>query len=140
MPNIRWSFLPSGKFFVDTYSRLDQPPLTKLRKSTGEEVAVLEEANIDVLLSSGWQPPERFTAKARDGVTDIYGVIFRPSQFNPEHSYPVIDNIYGGPQVNQAPTSFADSKAFGGAFRAGRGRGFWHAQAIAELGFVVVMI
>jgi dipeptidyl aminopeptidase/acylaminoacyl peptidase len=133
-------FSPSGRFFVDTYSRLDQPPVSKLRSSTGEEIAELECANVDTLLASGWHFPERFSAKARDGVTDIYGVIFRPTRFDSDRKYPVIDNIYGGPQVNQAPVSFADSKPFGGAHRAGRGRGFWHAQALAELGFIVVMV
>jgi dipeptidyl aminopeptidase/acylaminoacyl peptidase len=133
-------FSPSGKYFIDTTSRLDQPPTTLLRSSAGALVLELEQADVSALTSTGWQAPERFTAKARDGVTDVYGVIFRPTGFDPSKQYPVIDNIYAGPQVNQAPTSFADSRPFGGPYRAGRGRGFWHAQAIAELGFVVVMI
>ena len=133
-------FSPSGKFFVNTYSRHDLPPVSLLRSATGNVICELERADIESLSEMGWQIPERFVAKARDGMTDIYGVVFRPSNFDPRRQYPVIDNIYAGPQVNQAPTSFADSKRVGGASRAGRGRGFWHAQAIAELGFVVVMI
>ncbi len=133
-------FSPSGRFFIDTYSRFDLPPVTVLRTSGGAEVSELERADIRSLLATGWQHPERFTAKARDGVTDIYGVIMRPSHFDPERRYPVVDNIYAGPQVNVAPTSFADSIPFADERRAGRGAGFWHAQALAELGFVVVMI
>jgi dipeptidyl aminopeptidase/acylaminoacyl peptidase len=133
-------FSPSGRFFVNTYSRHDLPPITVLRDEFGTEITRLVAADIEPLVATGWRFPERFTAKARDGVTDIYGVIFRPTNFDADTDYPVIDNIYAGPQVNQAPTSFADSKRVGGSTRAGRGKGFWHAQAIAELGFVVVMI
>jgi dipeptidyl-peptidase 4 len=133
-------FAPSGRYFVDTFSRLDSPPVSLVRSAAGMVMCELERADIEDLLATGWRPPERFAAKARDGVTDVYGVIFRPSRFDPNRRYPIIDNIYGGPQVNQTPTSFADSAPFGGPTRAGRGRGFWHAQALAELGFVVVMI
>lgn len=133
-------FSPSGRYFVNTYSRRDLPPVSVLRDEFGAEVTKIATADIEPLIATGWRFPERFTAKARDGITDVYGVIFRPTNFDANVDYPVIDNIYGGPQVNQAPTSFADSKRVGGATRAGRGRGFWHAQAIAELGFVVVMI
>ncbi len=134
------SVSPKGDHFIDTFSRADLPPQSVLRASDGTMLGTLESAEIGRLRSTGWQPPERFAAKARDGVTDVYGVIFRPSTFNPARRYPVIDNIYGGPQVNQAPTSFVDSKRFGGMHRAGRGQAFWQAQAIAELGFIVVMI
>jgi len=131
---------PSGRYFLDTYSRLDLPPVTLVRGAAGEEIRELERADVEALLATGWRPPERFSAKARDGVTDVYGAIFRPSRFDANRTYPVIDNIYGGPQVNQVPTSYADSAPFGGPTRSGRGRGYWHAQALAELGFVVVMI
>jgi dipeptidyl aminopeptidase/acylaminoacyl peptidase len=125
---------------LDTYSRLDLTPVSLVRGAAGELMCELERADITALLATGWRPPERFAAKARDGITDVYGAIFRPSRFDENTTYPVIDNIYGGPQVNQAPTSFADSAGSGGPTRSGRGRGFWHAQALAELGFVVVMI
>jgi dipeptidyl aminopeptidase/acylaminoacyl peptidase len=134
------SLSPAGTHVIDTFSRSDRAPETVLRTADGALLGSLETAEIGRLRATGWQPPERFSAKARDGVTDVYGVIFRPSTFDPARRYPVIDNIYGGPQVNQAPTSFADSKAFGGSQRAGRGRTFWQAQAIAELGFIVVMV
>lgn len=133
-------FSPSGKYFVNTYSRQDLPPTTVLRDEFGADIGKLAAADIEPLLATGWTFPERFVAKARDGVTDIYGVLFRPSNFDPSVSYPVIDNIYAGPQVNQASTSFTDSKRVGGSFRAGRGKNFWQAQAIAELGFIVVLV
>jgi len=127
------TFAPGGAYFIDTYSTVATPPVSVLRTAEGRDVAHLEEADASLLLAAGWQLPERFTAKARDGVTDIYGVIYRPSTYDPNQSYPVVDYIYGGPQVNQAPTSFADVAR-------GRATGFWHAQALAELGFMVVMI
>lgn len=124
---------PSGRYFVDTYSRVDLPPVSVLRATDGRMLCELERADVGLLEETGWRPPERFRAKGRDGVTDVYGVIFRPSTFDPSRSYPVIDSIYGGPQTNQAPVSFAD-------IGRGRSAGFWHAQALAELGFIVVMI
>ncbi len=127
------SFSPDGRYFVDDHSRVDLPPASVLRAADGTLISVLGQADVDLLCARGWNFPERFSAKARDGVTDVYGVIFRPSHFDPEHMYPVIDSIYAGPQVNQAPTSFADATR-------GRGDNFWQAQALAELGFIVVMI
>lgn len=127
-------FSPFGRYFIDTYSTVDTAPTTELRSAEGMLIAELERADIDLLLETGWRPPERFRAKARDGVTDVYGVIFRPSTFAPARAYPVLDYIYGGPQTNQAPVSFADIS------RGRRGGNFWHAQALAELGFIVVMI
>jgi dienelactone hydrolase len=133
-------FTPSGRYFLDAASRVDQPPVVRLRSAAGAEVREVQRADVEPLLATGWRTPERFQAKARDGRTDVYGVILRPSTFDPSKRYPVIDYIYAGPQVNVAPASFADSAPFSEARRAGRGRGFWHAQALAELGFVVVMV
>ena len=129
----RVSFSPDGKHFIDSYSTVDSPPVHELRTADGALIAEFEWADIEALLATGYRSPQRFRAKARDGVTDVYGVLLRPSHLDPAESYPVIDYIYGGPQVNQAPVSFADAAR-------GRGDGFWHAQAIAELGFVVVMV
>ncbi len=133
-------FAPSGACFVDIFSSTDRPPVSQLRSLSGHLIVELERADIGPLLATGWIMPERFTAKARDGVTNIYGVIVRPSHVDPAGSYPVIDYIYAGPQVNIAPTTFADAAPFADSFRAGRGAGFWHAQALAELGAVVVMV
>lgn len=123
------SFTPSGRFFVDSYSTITDPPVTVLRRAPGgQTVRMLEEADISRILEVGWTPREVFKAKARDGVTDIYGVISKPSDFDPEKSYPVIEYIYPGPQVGSVGS-------FG--FSAG-GRGDVRAQA--ELGFIVVQI
>jgi dipeptidyl aminopeptidase/acylaminoacyl peptidase len=119
-------FSPDGKTFIDTYSRVDMPPVTELRRSEdGSLVCDLESGTIDLLLNGGWQTPERFVAKGRDGETDIYGVIFRPTNFDSKKHYPVIEQIYAGPQDSFVPKSF---------------HAFYPHQALAELGFIVVQI
>jgi dipeptidyl-peptidase-4 len=127
------SIAPSGQYFVDTWSTLEDAPVTALFRSDGTLLSTLETADLSDLRKTGWHFPERFCAKARDGETDIYGIIIRPSNFDPDRSYPIIDSIYAGPHTNQAPVSFAEIVRT-------RGSTFWQAQALAELGFVVVMI
>ncbi|HZC27282.1 MAG TPA: DPP IV N-terminal domain-containing protein [Actinopolymorphaceae bacterium] len=124
---------PSGRYFVTTWARVDSAPVTDLRSIEGSQVMTLETVDVDDLTEAGWTFPERFTAPARDGRTQITGVMIRPTTFDPRRRYPVIDAIYAGPQTNQAPASFAE-------ITQQRGAGFWQAQALAELGFVVVMI
>ena len=122
----RWEFSPNRKYIVDTYSRVDLPPVTELRDaSDGELICELERADASQLLATGWQPPERFVAKARDGITDIYGVIVRPTHFDAKKRYPVLENIYAGPHSAFVPKSF------------GRHTGLYE---MAELGFIVVKI
>ncbi|HET7034171.1 MAG TPA: prolyl oligopeptidase family serine peptidase, partial [Thermomicrobiaceae bacterium] len=123
------SFSPSGDYFVDTYSRIDQPPVTLLRAADGRLVDGLEKADISALLARGWRFPERFSVKARDGVTDIYGSIIRPTTYDPSHSYPVLDAIYPGPQTIRTPKAFPAANTQ-----------FWQDQALAELGFIVITI
>lgn len=119
-------FSPNGEYFVDTYSRVDLPPVTELRRSDDGSLACeLEKADWSLLIESGWQVPERFVAKGRDGKTDIFGVIFRPSNFDPKQKYPVIEQIYAGPHSAHVPKLF---------------RSFHGSQSIAELGFIVVQI
>ncbi len=119
-------FSPDRACFLDRWSRVDQPPVTELRSAAdGHLLCELERADWTMLLETGWRAPERFAAKGRDGTTDIYGVIVRPSHFDPNRSYPVIEEIYAGPQEAFVP------KAFGLLVR--------H-HAIAELGFIVVQI
>jgi dienelactone hydrolase len=125
------TFTPSGKYFIDRYSRIDLAPVTVLRANDGTLVMELERADIELLLQTGWRFPERFTVKARDGQTDIYGMIIRPSNFDPEKKYPVIEANYSGPQTIRTPKSFGASDG---------SRQFWHDQAIAELGFIVVTV
>ena len=124
---------PKGDFFIDTYSTTQAPPVTVLRDRSGEVVCTVEEADISSLEASGWRTPERFRVKARDGVTEVYGMLYKPTHFDQDKTYPVIDDIYAGPQTTRAFPSFAHSGE-------GRSRSFWHAQALAELGFIVVMI
>jgi dipeptidyl aminopeptidase/acylaminoacyl peptidase len=114
------------RHYVDTYSRVDLAPISELHGAAdGAKVMELERANIDELVKEGWTPPEVFVAKGRDATTDIYGVIFRPADFDPSRKYPVLENIYAGPQSSFVPKSFS-------AFNP------MHAQA--ELGFIVVQI
>lgn len=127
------AFAPGGSCFIDNYSTVGQAPVMLLRSAGGKLIRKLEQADIKDLEATGWRAPERFKAKARDGITDVYGVVFRPSDLDENAQYPVIDYIYGGPQAIQAPAAFADAAR-------GRESNFWQAQALAELGFVVVMI
>ena len=119
-------YSPDRRFLIDTYSRADLAPVTELRRvSDGKRVCDLERADDSALRKSGWKAPERFVAKGRDGQTDIYGVIFRPTHFDPDRKYPVIEQIYAGPQGSFVPKAF---------------RPFYPQQSLAELGFIVVQI
>lgn len=119
-------FSPDRRFFLDQWSRVDQPPITELRDaSDGGLICELERADWCALLETGWRRPERFVAKGRDGETGIYGIIIRPSNFDPNLKYPVIEQIYAGPQGAFVPKSFGLQT---------------RQHAIAELGFIVVQI
>ncbi len=125
--NHQATFSSDYKYFVDHYSRIDMPPKTVLRRSgNGEVIMELEEADISDLLAAGWQTPEVFKAKGRDGKTDIWGNIYRPTNFDPSKSYPVIEAIYAGPHSAHVPKSFRPY--------------FGHFSAMAELGFIIVQI
>ncbi|MBZ5497799.1 MAG: S9 family peptidase [Acidobacteriia bacterium] len=117
----------SGHYFVDTYSKPDAPPVVALRDGDGKLVMPLEKADISKLLAAGWKPPIPITVKARDGKTDLYGLMFRPTNFDPSRKYPIINNPYPGPQSGST-----GARTFTPA-RSDR-------QALAELGFVVVTI
>ncbi|MGE5361255.1 MAG: DPP IV N-terminal domain-containing protein [Bacteroidales bacterium] len=117
----------SGKYLVDTYSQPDVPPVVVLRDGDGRLLVKLEQADISKLLATGWKPPLPITMKARDGKTDIYGLLFRPTNFDPSKKYPVVNNVYPGPQTGSTG---------GRSFSAARG----DRQALAELGFIVVTI
>jgi dipeptidyl-peptidase 4 len=119
------SVSPDGTFLVDTYSTVDKAPTIVIRRTDGEWVQLLEEADVYVLRSAGWRPPERVCVKAADGATDIYGTIYLPTHLDPSECYPVLDDIYPGPQINWGQV----------AFRAGS-----HQQALAELGFIVLTL
>jgi dipeptidyl-peptidase 4 len=116
---------PSGQYFVDSYSKPDVPPVMVLRDGNGRLIATLERSDIRALLSAGWKPPVPFTVKARDGVTDLYGLRFEPTNLDTSKKYPIINHIYPGPQTGSVGSR---------NFSAARG----DCQALAELGFVVV--
>jgi dipeptidyl-peptidase 4 len=119
-------FSPDRRSLIATWSRVDSPPVTELRcAESGRLLCVLEQADWSRLLESGWQIPEPFVANGRDGQTDIYGVIFRPTNFDPDGKYPVIEDIYAGPHSAFVPKRFA---------------AFHRQQALAELGVIVVKI
>jgi dipeptidyl aminopeptidase/acylaminoacyl peptidase len=105
--NHRVQFSPDRRFLIATYSRVDQPPIHELRRACdGSVICKLEEADISELRAAAWQPPEVFVAKGRDGTTDIWGIICRPKHFDPNKKYPVLEDIYAGPQTASVPKSF----------------------------------
>lgn len=119
-------FSPDRRYFIDRWSRVDQPPVTELRRSEdGAQILELERADISALLATGWTMPRRFHAKGRDGVTDIYGLMIAPSNFDPTRRYPVVEQIYAGPHGAHVPKRF--SRLIG-------------QHRMAELGFLLVQI
>jgi len=119
---------PDGKFFTDSYSKPDVPPVAVLRDAARRSAAVpLESADISRLLTTRWKPPVPIVVKARDGVTDLYGLMFTPTNFDPASKYPIVNHIYPGPQTGSVGSR---------NFSAGRA----DCQALAELGFIVVEI
>jgi dipeptidyl-peptidase-4 len=121
------SISPDGRYFVDTYSTPDTPPVTVLRDIGGRVLQTLERADIARLLATGWKPPTPIRMKARDGRTDIYGLMYTPSNLDSTKRYPIINHIYPGPQSGSVGTR---------SFSPARGDN----HALAELGFIVVEI
>ncbi|TDI72031.1 MAG: S9 family peptidase, partial [Bacteroidetes bacterium] len=121
------NFSPDYSYFVDSYSTPVEPPVTVLRDIDGNLVLTLEEADISQLIASGWQPPVQIKTKARDGVTNIYGLMYKPSHFDPNKKYPVLNPLYPGPQSGSVGgRSFSPSRS--------------DKQAVAELGFIVIEV
>jgi dipeptidyl aminopeptidase/acylaminoacyl peptidase len=121
------SLSPSGEFFVDSYSTPETAPVALVRDTKGKEIATLEKADISKLVATGWKPPTPIVVKARDGQTDLYGLMFKPTSFDPSKKYPIVNHIYPGPQTGSVG---------GRTFNAARG----DCQSLAELGFIVVEI
>ncbi len=118
---------PSGKHVVDKYSTIGTAPISVLREAaTGRVIRTLEKADISQLVAQGFKPAIPFTTKARDGLTDIHGVMYLPQMLDSTKHYPIISHIYPGPQV--------------GSVGAWTFKGGSEPQAIAELGFIVVQI
>lgn len=121
------TFSPDFQTFIDSYSRVDMPPVTVLRSATDGSVLMnLEKADITDWQKAGWQTPEVFTAKGRDGKTDIWGILIRPTNFDPTKKYPIIENIYAGPHGSFTPKSFMTTNR--------------SMHELAELGFIVVQM
>jgi dipeptidyl aminopeptidase/acylaminoacyl peptidase len=118
---------PDGATFVDSYSTPASPPITVLRDRNGKLIQSLERADVSRLVAAGWKPPTPIRMKGRDGVTDIYGLMYTPSTLDPTRKYPIVNQVYPGPQSGSVgPRSFIPSRG--------------DTQALAELGFVVVQI
>jgi dienelactone hydrolase len=119
-------FSPDRKHLIDSYSRVDAPPVHTLRRtSDGSLVCDLEEADASEAKERGWRAPEVFVAKGRDDQTDIWGIICRPKDFDPSKKYPIIEQIYAGPQGSFVPKSFSAQNRF---------------SSLTDLGFIVVQI
>jgi dipeptidyl-peptidase-4 len=121
------SLAPSGQYFVDSYSKPDVPPVTVLRDPNGKDILTLETADVTRLRATGWKPPMPITVKARDGKTDLYGLMYVPTNLDRTKKYPIVNHIYPGPQTGSVG---------GRSFSPSRG----DAQSLAELGFIVVEI
>jgi len=121
------SMSPSGRFLADRYSKPDMTPTLVLRDSSGKLLETLERADASRLLAKGWKPVTPITVKARDGMTDLYGLLYKPTDFDPGKRYPIVNHIYPGPQSGSVGSR---------NFSAARG----DSQALAELGFIVVEI
>lgn len=125
--NHQISLSPDGKYFVDSYSKPDVPPVAVLRNMEGKLIATLEKADISRLLATGWKPPTPIKVKSRDGAWDLYGLMFTPSHLDPNKKYPVVNYIYPGPQGGGVGSrSFSPSRS--------------DHQAVAELGMIVIII
>jgi dipeptidyl aminopeptidase/acylaminoacyl peptidase len=118
---------PNEKYFIDSYSQPDVPPVIVLRNMTGKLISTLEKTDISRLKATSWQPPKPFSVKAADGKTDIYGLLFLPAKIDQDKKYPIIDYIYPGPQGGSVGSW---------SFRASRGDN----NALTALGFVMVQI
>jgi dipeptidyl aminopeptidase/acylaminoacyl peptidase len=119
-------FSPDKKYLLDTYTRVDLPPVHELRRAEdGKLICIVDQADTTALEEIGWKAPEVFHAKGRDGTTDIWGIVYRPRHFDPAKKYPVIEAIYAGPHSSHVPKTFSPNRP---------------GHQVAELGFIVVQI
>ncbi len=122
-------FTPSRSHYLDTHSDIDRPPVVELRRADGQRVRILEVADTSGLDALRRQPIERFVVKAADDTTDLYGVLFKPFDFDPQKRYPVIEVFYPGDQTTAVPRLFSLNN-------------FWgiRAQAWAQLGYITFVV
>ena len=116
----------SSRIIIDNYSRVDMEPMTSVRNNNGKIIMNLEKPDLKALYDKGWKKPERFTVKAADGITDLYGVMWKPIDFDSTKTYPIISEVYPGPQYEYVPTSFCIQSSF--------------ASKLAQLGFIVIQV
>ena len=126
-------FSPDGTYWVDTFSDVVTAPVTVVRNMDGVELGNVVAADISIIQNAGYIFPEPFKALARDGKTPVYGVIFKPFDFNPSNKYPVVDYIYGGAQTINVPKAFC----FASPVFADPNEGM---QSLAQIGFVGIVI
>ncbi len=124
---------PGAGYFTDTYSSVDEPPKTVLRKADGSLMRALSEADISRLKAVGWVPPKEYVVKAADGTTDLWVTMYFPYNFDPSRKYPVVEYLYAGPQIAMRPMDFGD-----GAGILGRAANF--NRALANVGFIVLTL
>jgi dipeptidyl aminopeptidase/acylaminoacyl peptidase len=120
-------FAPSKEFFLDTHSSTGRPPAVELKRADGKLLRTVSKANLEALGELNWSPPEELVVKAADKKTELYGVLYKPHDFDPSRKYPVIDFIYAGPQTTVVPRTFADARGL-------------HPQAFAQLGFITFVV
>ena len=121
------TFSPDGKYFTDNYSQPNVPPVSVLRNMDGKLIATLEKTDISKLLATGWKPAEPIKVKSSDGKWDLYGLMFKPKDFDQSKKYPIVNYIYPGPQAGGVGSrNFAPARS--------------DHQALADLGFIVVII
>lgn len=125
------SLSPDMNYFTDAYSRVDLPTETRLCSMKGSVRMVLARADDSEVVKAGWTPPEQVTFKARDKETDLYGLVFKPTDFNERKSYPIIDVVYPGPYTIVTATSYPSDLSWNSKI-------FWTCQMISELGYIVV--
>lgn len=121
------SMSPNRNYFVDNYSRIDLPPVTVLRKIDGTKVAEVFKPDVSALYNYGWKHAEAFTVKAKDDSTTLYGLIWKPFDFDPNKKYPVISQVYPGPQIETVWNDFTVLDRYNNT-------------ALAQLGFIVVAV
>ena len=131
------SISPSGRYFLDSYSTITQPDRAVVRNIDGQGCKHVLDADASELQADGWHPPERFVAKAADGITDLYGVLIKPRDFDPSKRYPIIEITYPGPQSKFNPTMFRED--FGGSSPLIASTTL-NAYALAETGAIIVAL
>lgn len=120
------SLSKNKKYLIDSYSRVDMAPVNILRDIRGKEIMALERPDTTRLMETGWKHPQRIKLKAADGITDLYGVMYKPFNFDPNKKYPIISNVYPGPQMEQVPRTFSIDENSN--------------HSLAQLGFIVINI